>query len=168
MAEFDKAYERMIVNEGGYKLHEVKGDTGGLTYAGIARNANPKWPGWKFIDAGEIPPSTMVREFYKANYWDGVRGDELIDQEVAMTIFDFAVNAGVKVARKLAQVSVQVAPDGIFGPVTIQAISSIDSEKFVLRFALAKVARYRDIVNRNPGQLKFLKGWLNRTLKGVA
>ncbi len=168
MAEFEQAFEKMIVNEGGYKLHHVKGDTGGQTYAGIARNANPRWAGWKYIDSGNIPPSSMVREFYRDNYWIPIKGDEITDQSVAESLFDFGVNAGPKVARKLAQVAVRVTPDGAFGPITMRAINSIDPEKFVLRFSMAKVARYRDIVNKNRSQIKFLLGWLNRTLKGVA
>ncbi len=38
MAQFEPAFELMIRDEGGYVLHEVPGDTGGMTYAGIARN----------------------------------------------------------------------------------------------------------------------------------
>ena len=43
MSEFQPAFESMIVNEGGYKLTNVSGDKGGMTYAGIARN---RWPNW--------------------------------------------------------------------------------------------------------------------------
>ncbi|NTU49420.1 MAG: N-acetylmuramidase [Desulfobulbaceae bacterium] len=168
MAEFLQAYNKMIVNEGGYKLHTVKGDTGGMTYAGIARNPNPQWEGWNIIDRGDTPPASMVQEFYKTRYWDAVRCDEINNQEVAATLFDFAVNAGVSVARKLAQIAVGVSPDGMFGPVTMVAINDQDPEKFVLRYALAKIARYRDIVTRNRPQIKFLLGWINRTLKGVS
>lgn len=46
MADFLQAYESMIRNEGGYTLHTVAGDRGGMTYAGIARNFHPNWPGW--------------------------------------------------------------------------------------------------------------------------
>jgi len=35
----------------------------------------------------------------------------------------------------------------------------------VAYYALAKIARYRDIVTRDRSQMKFLLGWLNRTLK---
>ena len=46
MSEFQPAFESMIVNEGGYKLTNVSGDKGGMTYAGIARNRWPNWSGW--------------------------------------------------------------------------------------------------------------------------
>lgn len=163
MADFLPAYEAMIRNEGGYVLHTVDGDRGGMTYAGIARNMNPQWPGWAIIDAGGEPNADMVRAFYRANFWNPIRGDELQGQEVAQAIFDFHVNAG-PVARKLAQLVVGATPDGTFGPVTISKINAFDPEKFVLAYALAKIARYRDIVTRDRTQIKFLLGWINRTL----
>ena len=63
---FETAYDKMMVDEGGYILHTISGDTGGTTYAGIARNKNPQWAGWAFIDAKETPPTELVRDFYRA------------------------------------------------------------------------------------------------------
>ena len=167
MADFLPAYEAMIRNEGGYVLHNVPGDRGGMTYAGIARNMNPQWEGWALIDRGEQVPAHMVREFYKANYWAPIRGDELQHQSTAQAIFDFHVNAGA-VARKLAQLVVGATPDGVIGAKTAAALNAYDPDKFVLAYALAKIARYRDIVTRDRTQGKFLLGWINRTLQGLA
>jgi hypothetical protein len=41
----------------------------------------------------------------------------------------------------------------------------MNEELFVASYALAKIARYRDIVMRDRSQIKFLLGWLNRALK---
>ena len=172
MADFLQAFESMIRNEGGYKLHTVSGDRGGMTYAGIARNMNPKWPGWAYIDRGEIPPSALVRDFYQEGYWQPIRGDEINSQDVARNIFDFAVNTSAPgrptVAVRLAQIVVGTTPDGAFGPKTLAAVNATDPEKFVLAFALAKLARYRDIVTKDRTQQKFLLGWINRTLREAA
>ena len=84
MSDFLQAYERMIVNEGGYVLHTVKNDRGGQTYAGIARNAWPKWAGWAYIDAGDTPPAEMVRGFYRSNFWTPLRLEEVQSQDVVM------------------------------------------------------------------------------------
>lgn len=167
MADFVPAYEIMIRNEGGYVLHNVPGDRGGMTYAGIARNKNPHWEGWAAIDRGDTPITEDVRRWYKINFWDPIRGDALAHQTVAQTIFDFHVNAG-RPARILAQIVIDVTPDGVFGPKTVAALNGYDPEKFVLAYALAKIARYRDIVTRDRSQGKFLLGWINRTLKGLA
>lgn len=168
MSDFAQAFESMILNEGGYVLHNVAGDRGGMTYAGIARNMNPQWPGWRVIDQGGTPPADMVREFYRQTFWAALKLDEVTDQAVARNIFDFAVNAGVKTSAKLAQVTVGATPDGAIGQRSLDAINATSPEVFVLRFALAKVARYRDIVQRDRTQQKFLLGWVNRTLKEAA
>ncbi len=168
MAEFLPAFERMIVNEGGYVLHTVAGDRGGMTYAGIARNFHPGWPGWRVIDQGETPPADMVRQFYRSQFWHPLRLDEVTHQEVAANIFDFGVNAGISTAAKLAQLVVGATPDGRIGAKTLQALNAIDPDLFVARYALAKIARYRDIVTGNRTQQRFLVGWINRVLKGAS
>ncbi len=168
MADFLPAFEKMILNEGGYKLHTVDGDRGGMTYAGIARNMQPGWAGWVIIDAGGVPQADLVRGFYRAHFWDVLRLGELADQRVAETLFDFAVNAGLVTAAKLAQLVVGVTPDGRFGAKTLQAINATDPALFEARFALAKLARYRDIVTRDRTQQKFLLGWVNRVLNGMS
>ena len=161
---FETAYDKMIVDEGGYILHIIPGDTGGTTYAGIARNKNPQWGGWAFIDAKETPPTELVREFYKANFWDRIKGDEL-NPAIAQSIFNFAVNAGVSVAVKLAQIVAKTAPDGVIGAKTITALNGMSEDLFIAHYALAKIARYRDIVQRDRTQIKFMLGWLNRALR---
>jgi len=172
MADFYPAFEAMIQDEGGYKLHTIDGDRGGMTYAGIARNFNPTWEGWAFIDRNETPPTPMVRSWYHANYWTPICGDSIVSQVIASSIFNFAVNSSAPgrpaVAVKLAQLVVGATPDGSFGQRTLQAINAYDPEKFVMAYALAKIARYRDIVTRDRTQQKFLLGWLSRTLKGLA
>lgn len=168
MADFLPAFERMIRNEGGYKLTDIKGDKGGQTYAGIARNRWPNWPGWSFVDRGETPPTALVRDFYRANFWDKVRGDDLEHQGVAESLFDFAVNAGTATAIKLAQIVAGATSDGVLGPVSLSAINVLQEDYFRPRYAMAKLARYRDIVTKDRGQMKFLLGWINRTLKEAA
>ena len=150
--------------EGGYQLHEVSGDRGGMTYAGIARNAWPKWPGWVKIDAGEMDGELtgLVRTFYKDHFWDKIRGDGITAQQVAY------------------QRIVGATPDGIFGDMTFQRINNMvrdekDERIFVVTFSLFKVFRYKDICmndsrrgqDRVNSNLKFLCGWINRVQKGL-
>ncbi|MCX8017479.1 MAG: hypothetical protein N2690_06240, partial [Rhodocyclaceae bacterium] len=103
MADFLYAFERMIRNEGGYVLHKVPYDRGGMTYAGISRRNWPDWSGWRDIDAGRDPEAETVRDFYRVNFWTPIQGDAIRSQSIAQTLFDFAVNAGVKTAVILAQ-----------------------------------------------------------------
>ena len=170
MADFNAAFEKMIADEGGYVLHNVAGDTGGMTYAGIARNKNPNWPGWNLIDHEALnnPLLTgMVRGFYKTEFWDRLRGDGITNQVVAESVFNFGVNTGMGVAVKLAQLIVGATPDGAVGGKTVEKFSNVEPEAFKKAYALAKITRYADICNKNRSQSKFLLGWLNRTLKGL-
>lgn len=168
MSDFNIAFEKTLLAEGGYKLTNIANDKGGQTYAGVSRNANPSWIGWSFIDRGETPPSQLVRDFYKLTYWDVCRGDSILRQGTAESIYDFAVNAGPRTAIKLAQIVVGVTPDGSAGQKTLAALNAMEPEHFRPAYALAKIARYRDICTRDRSQLKFILGWINRTLKEAA
>lgn len=173
MADFLPAYEDSIVAEGGYKLHKVQGDTGGLTYAGIARAKNPDWPGWAYIDAEEIPPTHLVREYYREGWWTPIRGDELSSQAVATSFFKFAINSSARLrpttAIKVAQLAARVTPDGDLGPRTLAAIEAMGEDLFLARFTLAQIARHTEICNRDKSReqaRRFLLGWNNRDLAG--
>ena len=168
MADFNPAFERMIHDEGGFQLTNIPGDRGGMTYAGIARKPNPNWAGWEFVDRKDFGSATpLVREFYKSNFWDGVRGDDIKEQAIAETIFNFAVNTGTGVASKLAQLIVGVTPDGAIGPKTVERLNICTSEKFLPAYALAKIQRYVNICMKDRSQSKFLLGWTRRALEGL-
>jgi lysozyme family protein len=156
---WEKSCDKVLESEGGYQLTTLVGDSGGQTYAGIARNPNPHWEGWELIDKGETPPKEIVRSFYKANFWDKIRGDEL-PAGIDYLVYDFAVNAGVGRAVKTLQSAVGTNPDGVIGPATIAAVKS--STDLVEKFSNVKEAFYKGIVERKPDQARFIKGWLNR------
>lgn len=167
---FETAFQELMLREGGFVLHEVPGDTGGMTYAGISRNNVPDWPGWAIIAKGGIPPTQLVRDFYWNAYWVPLYCEELQPQ-IAYSIFSFAVNSSApyqpRTAVRLVQLAVGATPDGVMGPKTIAAIKLLDPELFNLRFFLAKITRYAEIVNKNRSQSKFLLGWINRSLQDL-
>lgn len=168
MSTFDDIIERIIVeHEGGYKLTDIKGDRGGQTYAGIARKPNPDWDGWRDVDAKRTPSKESVHRFYRARFWDPCKCDEIQSPKVATSIFDFAINSGTETAKRLAQKAAMVESDGSFGPVTLRALNLINAELFMYRFAIQKIARYSGIVERFPDQVKFLRGWINRSVEGL-
>ena len=183
MANFEACFEKTMANEGGFVLHTVPGDRGGMTYAGIARQYHPEWPGWGKIDAKKMDAELtgMVRAFYKREFWDPLRGDDIGAQEAAYHLFDFAVNAGLKTAVRLVQRIVGTVPDGVFGDKTFAAMNNMiqdakDERIFVLMFSLLKVFRYKNIcmsdARRNQDQIKsnmkFLCGWINRVERGIS
>ena len=129
MARFEIAEKITGRNEGGYANNPA--DTGGETYAGIARNHWPKWDGWVYIDRlkSEYPKykanlnknltpynlakfinvnapnqlSNDVSEFYKQNFWDVNKLDLIQDQQLANTVYDFGVNSGTSRSAKFLQ-----------------------------------------------------------------
>ena len=177
MANFHQAFEETMKAEGGYV--NDPDDPGGETYKGIARWRNPKWNGWinidllktksnfpKILDSDE-PLQKKVQDLYEANYWDKVLGDELTDQDIAESIFDFAVNAGPRTSSKLAQITVGAKADGVIGPATLEKINADDKRAFLAVFALAKIGRYVNICEKRQKSRKFFFGWVRRTLEGL-
>lgn len=177
MADFSEAFIQTMKAEGGY-VNDPQ-DPGGETYKGIARKMNSKWDGWVFVDTmkkqKEFPRNLesnaalqeRVKNFYEINFWDKVRGDEIANQDVAESIFDFAVNAGVVTSSKLAQMTVGINTDGVIGSETLKKINADDPKAFLSLFALNKIARYVAICEKNQGSKKFFYGWVKRTLEGV-
>jgi len=177
MADFNAAFDVTMKAEGGYV--NDPDDPGGETYKGIARSRNPKWSGWINIDllknVADFPKNMdsdaslqqKVRDLYEANYWDKIQGDQIEDQDVAESIFDFAVNAGPRTSAKLAQMAVEAKADGVIGPVTLKKINADDKRAFLAVFALAKIGRYVSICEKRHTSRKYFFGWVRRTLEGL-
>ena len=119
MADFLTAYAPLARYEGG--LCNDPADRGGETYAGIARNFFPAWPGWALIDAARAHPSFQqgaaafsrylsalpdlsdaVRDWYRTDWWERL-GLGTLPQALANEIFEQAVNLGKGGAGRLLQ-----------------------------------------------------------------
>ncbi len=162
MADFNIAVTKTIIHEGGARITDDPDDSGGLTKYGISQRSYPN------LDIRNLTEE-QAKEVYKRDYWDKVKGDDIANQEVAGNIFDTAVNMGPRTASRLVQVALDLQPvDGIFGPMTLNAVNKANSELFLAEFTLAKIARYAHICNKNRSQKKYLLGWVNRALGGVA
>lgn len=162
MADFDAAVIKTIAHEGGARYTETPGDAGGATKYGISKRAYPQ------LDIANLNES-QARDIYRADYWNAVHGDQIAAQEVAENLFDTAVNMGTGRALKLAQLALGSKPaDGKMTPELLAALNAAEPDRFVADFTLAKVARYVGLCNNNRSQGKFLLGWLNRALGGLA
>lgn len=111
MANFEKAFNRVIKAEGGYV--NDPNDKGGETYLGISRRSHPNSSIWEHIDKikKDNPNSSnskltklikkndyvhaVIKDIYYTKYWDKLRCDEIKSQKLAEQLFDMAVNAGV-------------------------------------------------------------------------
>jgi len=174
MADFSTAFQLVIANEGGYV--NDPDDPGGETYKGVSRNNFSNWSGWTTIDnlkqqAG-FPSSldndsdlqNAVSDFYRLNFWNKVNGDQISNQEVANSIFDFGVNAGITTSATMAQKVVGVTTDGVIGPNSISGINKFNPDYFLSAFTVAKIAHYIAIVRKRPASQKYFYGWVIRAI----
>jgi len=115
-ANFIIAYKITEKYEGGY-VNDPR-DNGGETYKGVSRKSNPNWEGWTIIDSCKksnknfkkilptiIKLESTVQKLFKRKYWDKMRGDEFIDQDMANKLYDTCVNMGVTTAIRIFQES---------------------------------------------------------------
>ena len=163
MADFNRAVSKTLIREGGAKITNDPTDKGGLTKYGIAQASHPN------VDIRNLTEE-QAKVIYKDGYWNGIKGDQLINQEIAEALFDTAVNMGPRMAVKLAQQALEVPDDGGLGPVTLAALNEAGgnynlAHAFLSDYKLAKIARYVDICKKDDSQRRFLVGWISRTLE---
>lgn len=185
MANFNPAYDITMSHEG--KWVNNPNDRGGETYKGIARNFHPTWTGWPIIDRMKAVvgfPGNLrsiqhtlephVRSFYKAQFWDAMRLDQVQFQYIANEMFDTGVNMGTAAAVADLQRALNIlnrngksypdiAVDGRIGPITLRTLNQHrDPRKVFNTLNGYQFMRYVNICERNPGQEEFFNGWLER------
>lgn len=162
MASFEQAIVKTLAHEGGARYTEDPTDRGGATKYGISQRAYP------YLDIRNLTEA-QAREIYRRDYWERIRGDDISSQAVAESIFDTCVNMGVRTGSRLAQVALGIQPaDGIIGSESLEKINATDHHVFLAAYTIAKIARYAHLCNRDRSQQRFLLGWINRALGGVA
>lgn len=178
MADWNKVYERVIGNEGGYA--NVAGDKGAETYRGVSRRYHPTWKGWVMVDAFKaknggtikwnyhIPsPSldALVKDFYYREFWLKIKGDQIQNFDIASNFFDMAINsnAGVKIMqRALVKTGYKVAVDNAVGADTIVAINKANPSVLNKLYLEGRKSHYDALVRADPSQQKFYDGWIGR------
>lgn len=179
MADLQQAEAKTLKWEGGYA--NVAGDAGGETIFGIARAMHPNLKLWEHLDnykkalepfdkskykeleklcKGNVQFKEEMDRFYKKEFWDKIKGDEIQNQDAANAIYDFAVNSGVKRAVEYAQKTLNLMVDGIMGEQTLSAINNAGAD-FVNHYCDNRAEFFKTIAQKGQNA-KFLNGWLNR------
>jgi len=186
MADFESAFLRTMIHEGGYS--NDPDDSGGETYRGISRKYNPQWSGWDIIDRekgrADFPScldydkdlQNHVKAFYKDKYWDINKLDQF-PQSIAEEMFDTGVNMGVRRAAKFLQKALnylnrdgdlysELVVDGKIGTMTLSALSEIESDDdldvLLTMLNVLQGQHYFDYMDNNPSQKKYARGWFKR------
>lgn len=175
---FSICLERVFAHEGGF--NNLKADRGGATNFGISLRflrgeaaINPAVR--RLVGEGPVTPDTIraltaekAAFLYLWCFWTPSHCDAL-PAGVDGMVFDQAVNAGRTAAVRLLQRAVNRAAtgpslleDGQLGPRTLAAAAAVPFLKLRAAFRAVTAERYRAIVEANPSQAKFLRGWLNR------
>ena len=162
---FNSIFEYILSVEGGYS--NDKADKGGKTKYGIIEVEARKY-GYKG-DMKDLSKE-IAEDIYKNKYYLSNNLDKIKDKRVALSIADWTINSG-NWGTKKAQQTVNILKgdvlvvDGVLGEKSIQAINSINPEMFLTQYHELQRKFYKAIVDNNPSQSVFLKGWLNRVIK---
>lgn len=186
MASFDIAYKITSDHEGLYSNNP--NDRGAETYRGISRRYYPTWNGWLIIDRykrltgfpSNINDNKALEEqvysFYKKNFWDVNKLDQIEDQKIANELYDTGVNMGYRVAAEFLQRSYnllsknessykKIVVDGAIGSKTLHAINNHTKPDRILKVLnILQGARYISICEKDPDQEVFFAGWISRVL----
>lgn len=170
MTVFNRAHAFVAQWEGGYSNHPA--DSGGPTNYGVSL-AFLRDQGYDVgdidgdgdIDIDDIKAITPedAKVIFRHAFW--VPEFNLLADthpRCAMACYDTAVNMGLGYAKRLLQQAVGTKADGIWGPKTWAAIKGSSDFIAVASMIEMRKVRYVEIADRNPKNVVFLKGWLNR------
>ena len=157
MSDFDKAFDLLIGNEGGYVNNLA--DHGGETNWGITRAVA--------VDNGydgsmKLMQKETAKQIYKKMYWDKLQCDQL-PFIVAFQLFDAGVNHGNSQAVKFLQRALSVVDDGVIGAKTIAAVSKLEDLQIVMLFNAERIEFYAALKTFST----FGKGWVRRVASNL-
>ena len=168
-------------NEGGFS--NDPNDKGGATFSGFTigtlRRLSAQIHGHDFdkdndgdIDVDDLKKLDWDDLMVMADtYWNSMF-DQIVHALVVIKTYDFGFNCGQTSGIKLLQKAVNrtlcreaLVVDGKLGPKSVAMVNACGGD--ILLKSLIQVAKehYQDIVNADPTQQGFLKGWFNRANK---
>ena len=165
MAKVELLTPKILKWEGGFVNDPL--DAGGATNKGVTiatwRACGYDKDGDGDIDVEDmrlltVADATMVLKKY---YWDRWQADRIVNQSVADILVDWVWASGVH-GIKIPQRILGVTVDGKVGNQTITAVNAAEPSELFKQIWLARKDFLNGIVQRNPSQKRFIKGWLNR------
>ena len=146
-------------------VQTVAGDKGGPTCCGVILSTYKAYcrahgkPTPDVAALGRIAYAEWL-DILKAGAWNRWQADRIESQSVAEMLADWSWGSGGAV--KAAQETLGVRQDGIVGPKTLAAINSRSPLPLWASLKQRRLLYYQRIVELNPSQRKFLRGWTNR------
>ena len=148
----------VIKREGGAKATNDPADGGGRTQYGISEKSNPEaWADGRVTEE-------EARAIYEKKYVIYPGFDKVQDDRLRAHLVDFGVNSGPQVAVSKLQEILGVVVDGVLGVRTLDALNARRADDLNNRLVASRVRMIGRIVSKVPSQLKWLNGWLDRSL----
>lgn len=164
MADIKKLGPIISKWEGGYVNDPL--DRGGATNMGITigtwRSVGYDKDGDGYIDSKDMKLLDQ-KDFNMVlkQYWDRWKADQIINQSVANILVDWIWGSG-KWGIIIPQRILGLVQDGIVGPRTLREVNSWDQKKLFELIYSERLKFLNNIVEKNPSQKRFIKGWANR------
>ncbi len=148
-------FDRLIAREGGDKVVNIPGDSGGLTKFGISQRAYPH------LDIANLTYDG-ARAIYLKDYWQA-NNLQLLPSQLQEPMLDWVVHSGPRPAVLTLQRLCGVDTDGQIGPRTALA-AGINPAYLAMALARERMLFLIKKVEQDVSKLKFLRGWLSRVM----
>jgi lysozyme family protein len=164
-SDIEKILNEVLEREGWPTYTEHPKDRGGPTKGGITLRTLEQWRHRRItrqeLQRLQKPEALCIleRRYVDSNGIHKIQSGPLKNQMI-----DNAVLSGPVIAAKDLQEVLEVVVDGIIGPKTIAALDERDESEVHNRLAVGRSLRLVRFTQKNPDQLVFLAGWMNRTL----
>lgn len=144
-------------------------DRGGLTRFGLTAKWHPELVRSGFYQTNRDEALAIAQEVYSSEYIPHLDLGKINRTAVALAILSFAVVEGAGHAvlilqRVLTSLGFPLVQDGSAGPKTIAAINAADPLQLVTALVRAQRDYFRQIVDKDASQAKWLGGWNNRAM----
>ncbi len=121
------------------------------------------------VDQADVKAITLEHseDFYREHFWNA-HGYDQWDSSLVKKVFITTVNVGPHWSHRILQRALRacdethVKEDGIVGPITLQAVRSVQPYPATTAFRAEQAGYYRMLATKHPPFRKYLKGWLNR------
>lgn len=164
MPSLSKIIDEIIVAESSdYTDHPE--DRGGPTKYGITLKSLSDFRGRQCTPAEvERLTEAEARNIYMLKYVRGPGFVKIIDERLLGLVVDCGVNHGTARATRWLQEIVGVIQDGVFGPLTADAVNRHEPRKLFIRLLGIRIRFYGRLITDDPRQAKFAAGWMNRAV----
>lgn len=173
------AIAEVIDREGGSKYTNRAADRGGPTRWGVTERTARAY-GYK----GDMQtmPYDIAYAIYSRDFWDFCKCDEIAkySQELALWVFDYAVNSGPPAAILELQEQLNIlnqrgklypdfTPAPNIGPKTLAALAAYSKVRDIKVLAYAyngcRIAKLKNIAKADASQEDNIYGWYQRVIK---